>query len=388
MRTICSLVFLSSVGRNSMKYYLRHYFDPFFDHTNLSPSAVSGGRVDHRCLGYVQNVISGQIIAELVPAPENTDSINPQFLMDSPVLPAGPNTVVNPKNNFQLLASRNGYVFYHENLISVKKLLNIHGNVNFSTGNVIYVNDLCVEGFVRTGFELQARNILVKDIVEGATIRSLDAFTAEKGIKGAKSCVIDAGSNIRAAFCENCELQAGNDIYIEGSALHTRMSLNGSLVVKDRLQGGKIYANDMVYVGEQLGGGRNTPTSIIMGYPPVLMKKLEGIENMVETVDERITQLEKISAKSTLHRTENSSKLEFEKKRLCALRKEQKRIVTLMQKNAQLDLCRVVVPGIIRPGVEISIGGYYTKINDYLENVVVSLRDGELNFNSPATIKK
>ncbi|MEZ0577056.1 FapA family protein [Halodesulfovibrio aestuarii] len=370
-----------------MTYYLRHYFDPFFNHTKLSPAAVSHGRVDHHCLGYVQNIIAGQILAELVPAPEDTEFLDPQFILDSPVLPAGPNTIVNPENSHQLLATKNGYVFYHEDLISVKKLLNIHGDVNFSTGNVIYVNDLCVHGTVRTGFELLARNILVKDIVEGATIRALDAFTAQSGIKGAKSCVIDAGSNIRAAFCENCDLQAGNDIYIEGSSLHTQMSLNGTLIVKERLQGGKIYANNMVYVGEQLGGGINTPTSIIMGYPPALMKKLEGIEDKITAVDENIKQLLKTSAKSDLHRAENRANLEFEEKRMGSLRREQRRIMKLMKKNANSELCRVIVPGTIRPGVEISIGGYYTKINDYLENVAVSLQDGELRFNSPA-IKK
>lgn len=371
-----------------MTYYLRHHFDPFFNHTKLSPAAVSRGRVDHHCLGYVQNVISGQVIAEFVPTPENTEFLDPQFIFDSPVLPAGPNTVVNPENSQQLLAAQNGYVFYHEDLISVKKLLNIHGDVNFSTGNVIYVNDLCVHGTVRTGFELQARNILAKDIVEGATIRTLDAFTAERGIKGAKSCVIDAGSNIRAGFCENCDLQAGNDIYIEGSSLHSKMSLNGSLIVKDRLQGGKIYANNMVYVGEQLGGGINTPTSIIMGYPPALMRKLECIEDKIETVDETIKQLLKTSAKSELHRTETREKLEFEEKRMGSLRREQRRIMKLMKKNANSELCRVIVPGTIRPGVDISIGGHYTKINDYLENVAISLRDGELRFTSPAIIKK
>ncbi|SIO27514.1 FapA family protein [Halodesulfovibrio marinisediminis] len=371
-----------------MTYYLRHYFDPFFNHTKLSPAAASGGRVDHHCLGYVQNVIAGQVLAEFVPTPENTESLDPQFIFDSPVLPAGPNTMVNPENSHQLLAEKNGYVFYHEDLISVKKLLNIHGDVNYSTGNVIYVNDLCVHGTVRTGFELLARNILAKGTVEGATIRALAAFTAEKGIKGAKSCVIDAGSNIRAGFCENSELHAGNDIYIEGSSLHTDMSLNGTLVVKERLQGGKVYANNMVYVGEQLGGGINTPTSIIMGYPPALMRKLGSIEEKISAVDEKIKQLLKISAKSDLHRSENRAKLEFEEKRMGSLRREQRRIMNLMKKNANSELCRVIVPGTIRPGVEISIGGHYTKINDYLENVAVSLRDGELRFNSPAIIKK
>lgn len=371
-----------------MTYYLHHYFDPFFDHTKLVPAVESRGRVDHHCLEYVQNVVSGQVIAELVPIADDSDVIDTRFLQESPTLPAGPNTVINPENDKQLLAAHHGYVFYYEGLISVKKLLNIRGPVDFHTGNVIFINDLCVEGVVKTGFELQARNILTQDIVEGANIRALNDFIAEQGIKGAKNALIDAGGNIRVAFCENCELRSGQDILIQGSALHTQISLNGSLVVKGRLQGGKVYANNMVYVAEQLGGGINTATSIIMGYPPSLLLKLEGIEDKISITESKIDQLRQISAKSDLHREEYSQSLSLEKRRLAALRREQQRIMTLMNKNANTDLCRVVVPGTIRPGVEISIGRHYTKINDYLENVTVSLRDGELRFDSPATIKK
>lgn len=371
-----------------MPYYLHHYFDPFFNHTKLAPAVESRGRVDHHCLEYVQNVVAGQVIAELIPIAEDSDVIDTRFLQDTPTLPAGPNTLVNPENEKQLLAARHGYVFYHEGLISIKKLLNIRGPVDFHTGNVIFINDLCVEGVVKTGFELQARNILTKDIIEGANIRALNDFIAEQGIKGAKSALIDAGGNIRAAFCENCELRSGRDILIQGSALHSQISVNGSLIVKGRFQGGKVYANNMVYIEEQLGGGINTPTSIIMGYPPSLLLKLEDIEEKITVTEAKIDQLRVISAKSELHKEENLQSLSLEQRRLAALRREQQRIMKLMRKNANSELCRVVVPGTIRPGVEISIGRHYTKINDYLENVTISLRDGEMCFDSPATIKK
>ena len=293
-----------------MPYYLRHHFDPFFDHTNLSPAAQPRGKVDHYCLSYVQNVVKGQIIAELFPLPEgHSDAEHPfdiheQFILATPTLPVGPNTQVNPLNDRQLLATHNGYVFYHKGLISVKKLLNIHGPVDFHTGNVLFINDICVEGPVRSGFELQGRNILLQDTVEGAKIKAHNNLTAECGIKGAKICEIDAGETIKAAFCENCQLTAGADIVIEGSSLHSHLSVNGQLIVKERLQGGTVYANDVVYIGEQLGGGINTPTSIVMGYPPILLKKVEMIEEKITIAKARIKTLRDVSAKSDLHREE------------------------------------------------------------------------------------
>ena len=91
-----------------------------------------------------------------------------------------------------------------------------------------------------------------------------------------------------------------------------------------------------------------------------------------------------LAQKVTCIGKKNLAPLTFEERRFGALRKELRRIMALMQKHANATACRIIVPGVIRPGVEISIGRQYTKINDYLENVTISLRNGELVFESPA----
>ena len=49
-----------------VQYYLRHYFNPDFDYLNLKPGGDSGA-TDVYSLGYVQNVIAGQVLAEILP---------------------------------------------------------------------------------------------------------------------------------------------------------------------------------------------------------------------------------------------------------------------------------------------------------------------------------
>ena len=50
-----------------MPWYLRHFFDPDFDHTALKPRPLARGRCDMRNLGYARNVLPGQVLAELTP---------------------------------------------------------------------------------------------------------------------------------------------------------------------------------------------------------------------------------------------------------------------------------------------------------------------------------
>lgn len=54
----------------AMDMYLRHYFDPNFDYQSLRPTPAGQGDTDCYNLGYVQNVVKGQILAELVPLAE------------------------------------------------------------------------------------------------------------------------------------------------------------------------------------------------------------------------------------------------------------------------------------------------------------------------------
>jgi hypothetical protein len=95
-----------------MSYYLHHYFDPDFDHLAVKPRVNADGQADLHNLGYVQNVVKGQILAEFVPAGQEPEQmLRAEFLQAEPVFPAGPNTRVDPACPQYLLADANGYAF-------------------------------------------------------------------------------------------------------------------------------------------------------------------------------------------------------------------------------------------------------------------------------------
>lgn len=115
-------------------YYLHHYFDPDFTHTNLSPQEAIDGSVDYRYLGYVQNVVAGQVLAEVIDLEKYPNMRrDPRFIYHEKRIPCGPNTSPHIHNPNTIIATTNGYVFYYNGLICVKKLLNIRGNLGFHT---------------------------------------------------------------------------------------------------------------------------------------------------------------------------------------------------------------------------------------------------------------
>ena len=163
-------------------YYLHHYFDPDFSHVRLTPPEGADGAVDPHYLGYVQNVVAGQVLAEIVDLEQFPDTRrDPRFLYRERRLPIGPNCAPHRENPDRIVATSNGYVFYHDGLISVKKMLNVRGNVGFHTGNIMFVGDLAVHGDVLTNFAVHARNVLVKATSKAPRSRPWKTWSACPG---------------------------------------------------------------------------------------------------------------------------------------------------------------------------------------------------------------
>jgi uncharacterized protein (DUF342 family) len=46
----------------------------------------------------------------------------------------------------------------------------------------------------------------------------------------------------------------------------------------------------------------------------------------------------------------------------------------------RLDECKVMVPGVVKPGVEVCIGSAYLRVNDFLEDVYFYYDNGEVKI--------
>jgi len=369
----------------SYSYYLSHYFDPDMDHLALKPRETADGEVDRYNLGYVYNVISGQVLAEVLPLTEvgNTGltALNPRFFLAEPVLPQGPNTRIDPQYPQYLLADANGYVFYHEGLITVKKLLNVRGDVNFSTGNIFFVGDMAVHGDVRAGFEIQANRILIKGMVEGGVVRASGDLALQGGARGGASgrCLLSAGSNLRLPFVEKAELRAGNNIYVERTCQHATVFAGSSIVVKDRLQGGVIHARNAIYVANQLGTPTAAPTTVSLGYNALRIRQLEKLDVRLDELATRVAHYTAVAGHLPPDATPLTRKLAMARHKLELFKQRREQFWGALLEDERLaESCRLVVPGTVHPGVEISICRAFMTVEKPYRGSVFQLHDGEV----------
>lgn len=355
------------------------------DYLALKPRVSQDDQADRYNLGYVQNVINGQVLAEIVPLDEIGDttltSLEPRFLTDSPVLPQGPNTHIDPEYPQYLLASANGYVFYHEGLITVKKLLNVRRDVDFHTGNIFFVGDVAVHGNVRAGFEVQANRVLIKGMVEGGVVRAQSDLALQGGARGGAGgrCLLSAGGTMRLPFAEKTELRAGSNIYIERTCQHATVYAAANMVVNDRLQGGVVHAKGTVYVTNQLGTPSAATTKIFLSYNALRIRQLEKLDTVLDDLAIRVDHYTAVAGHLPPDATLTSRKLAMARHKLALLKDRRENLWDALKEDERTaDACRLVVPGRVHPGVEVSIGRAFLTVENPCDGAVFHLRDEEI----------
>lgn len=371
-----------------MAYHLKHHFDPEFDHLRLTPKEREDGSVDHLDLGYVQNAVHEQVLAEWVEVGEGEAAgLSRKYLANEPRDVAGHNCVMNPENPLQVISRANGYVLYVDGRITVKTLLNVRRDVDYHTGNIVFVGDMVVHGSVRTGFSLQAGSLRAREVVEGAQISSMNSIVCEGGIKGAGRALLESGRTIKAAFCENATLTARENVLVEGACMHSHIYAGRKFASRGRLTGGAVYCHEYAFIGGQLGGGIGASTQVMAGYDPLLLFDDQQLNERILTTREHIRRLKAELGASGEADREIRTKIERAEKRLGFMYERKSRIWQRIHDSEILDSCRIMVEGRVHPGVEIGIGPAWYKVDDYLEDVQFALKDMEITVTSPAVRK-
>lgn len=371
-----------------MAYFLKHFFDPHFDHTHLKPTERQDGSVDHQNLGYVQNVVKTQILAEWVQVPPGEQGrFESEYLADEPLDVAGKNCGPNPEDPHQIVSNANGYVFYLDGKITVHRLLNVRRDVDYHTGNIFFVGDMVVHGSVRAGFHIRANSVRVKGVVDGARINAMDSVACEGGIKGGGKALIKAGRTIKTSFCENALLKAVDNVVVDGACMHSVVFAGHKFASKGRVTGGSLHCYEFAYIGGQLGGGMGAETNVMAGYDPVLLFADQRVNEQITQARIQIDEIRGQMGKDDSLDQELQPALEAGRKRLDLLLERKTRIWDKVGASEKLDSCRIMVAGKVHPGVEISIGPAWYRVEDYMEDVHFYLEDLEIKIGSPALKK-
>ena len=171
-------------------------------------------QVDYTSLNLFQNVEEGETICQIIPSLKGTPGMTvlgrevPAKDGKPAAPPKGRNTELS-EDGTQLVASRAGHVEFSGRCFEVKPVLEIPGDVDFSTGNINFLGDVHIAGDVTSGFSVQAMgNIVVDGLVEAAHVEAGGDVVVAKGVVGNSQALVLAKRNVYAKYLENCRVHA------------------------------------------------------------------------------------------------------------------------------------------------------------------------------------
>lgn len=361
--------------------------DLFSRNVKRTPKMNESGKIDYTELNLIQNVQKGETICKIFPATVGTSGLS---VKGKPIpckpgkpatIPMGRNTELS-EDGESLLASITGRVEFSGRSFQVKPILEIKGNVDYSTGNINFLGDVTIEGDVCTGFNVKALgNITVNGVVEACKVEAGGDLTIQKGVKGDNHATIQAHRSLYAKYLESCNVCVREDLYSE-SIVNCNIYSDGS-VYADSGRGviisGKVRAANSVHA-KSVGTRAEAHTEIGLGGLPsaefeyaCLEQELSKLTSILEILEQQPDSPAKLKGLPTVRMniTVTLNKIQQYKETL-----EELHIQEYVQKfTEQRLICDTAYPG-----TELSIGPAHMPMKTETRYCKAALVDGEIKF--------
>lgn len=190
-------------------------------------------------------------------------------------------------------AALDGRVRWNDGTIAVDDVYSIRGDVNLETGNIHHTGTLVIEGDVNAGATVEADgDIVIKGMVEAATIHCGGSLTVAGGILGSKDTRIDVQGAVQAKYISEADVYATGDVTVMNEIAHSRIRTRGRVdVSRGRICGGETYALRGIQVSEA-GASGSTKTLLVTGVDYTLTDKLEQRHLNLERLDRTLEKIE------------------------------------------------------------------------------------------------
>jgi len=375
--------------------YIRYLFQMDSDATK--PNVLDDGRVDFKDVKRINNVQQGQVIAEKV---SSSPGIPGKTVTGEEVPPPKPKeayfkpgkNVVLDDERVRMYAVLDGMVtFTDQDRVNVFPVYEVNGDVDYRSGNIDFVGNVVVRGNIITGFTVKAAgDIRITGSVEGAEIIASGSIDIAGGIVGHNKGFVRSGRTIRCSFIQDANVEAGEDLIVNQSIMHSNVKAGKSIVcngAKGLIVGGVVQAGESV-TARTIGNPSFTPTSIEVGISPEMRNELnQHYANMnnwsdnLDKSDKALRLLEQMAQAAPLSEDKKQllDKLRHTKQQILEQQAvTSERIEELERILENIESAKIEVIGIIYGGSKVVIGRYTRYIKDAAQRVGFRYDDGEV----------
>jgi uncharacterized protein (DUF342 family) len=367
-------------------------------------------KIDYRNISSISTVIADEIIGEAVspdilPVEEQTNLYKIKDLKDLHSF-VGDGVYIRKNEPSRLYAEKSGEIVFKNGKFYVNDKLNLK-NIDFKTGNIVFPGDVSIEGDIKAGFSVNARNIEVKGSVDNARLIAGETVVVSGGVIGLQNsdfCSINAGKLVYLNFIENSKIECSGAVYIKKSSMHTDIYAKERIVIFGEpglAVGGELISRKNILL-RNAGSKWGTKTILKVGIDPFKYLRLKSSENKRNHLWELDTEIEKsinyvksVLADNSIDSTEKDREelekelheIESKKKELTKRIARLKRIIEKLkldieEENNKLNLkdTAVFIFNKIYPGADFRIGFEHHKISDEKDGAKVTLENDKIVF--------
>lgn len=342
------------------------------------------GRVDFTSLELFQNTKKGDVICQIFPPTACkdgrtvTDQVSYARTGRPATVPKGRNTELSEDGSC-LIASCEGHVEFNGRSFQVKPVLEIGGNVDFSTGNLNSLGDIHIHGDVCSGFTVRATgNITVDGVIEASIVEAGGDLVVRKGVQGNNQAVLRAHRSVFAKYLESSRVHARENLETE-CLINCNVYSDGRVTVRSgrgTIIGGRIRAAREVSANI-VGARSELPTAVILGGKPCEDFERESLIKELCEMEENLNRLSRQPDSPNKQRQMSKMRLQISanKMKLQQLDKElekERREILPNRENGRL-IC-----GTVYPGAEITIGMASLKVAHETVGCTAVLVGGEV----------
>lgn len=334
------------------------------------------GNVDYRAQCYFQAVCKGDVICDIIPPKPGISGqrVTGERIEPRAVTPAQPRKGSNidlSKDGTQLLAAMDGHVEFQGGVFQVRPTLLVQGDVDYSTGNIIFRGDVHITGDIRENFRVRATGkITIDGLVEGATVEADGDIVISKGVLGNNKALIKSKKLVRAKYLENCVVYSGDCTYAD-CIINSQIFSDSKISVttgRGTVIGGCLTAADQIecsVIGSQSG----RQTEVVLGQLPYIQEELRDNEMSLQSIREECEELDKILATLAGRQGTDEEEKELSRARLrrsvLALKEDKllRRQEELHTVHVELGKCRLSC-GTLFPVTKVTIGVTCRSVED------------------------
>lgn len=293
------------------------------------------GTIDFKERGDIPFVAQGDVLAEKIPPKPGKDGINvygdsiPQVEAMDVSFNVGKGVHVT-RDELKVIADADGTPKLKQSgELSVNTAYFIEGDVDYNTGHVKFDKNVYITGSIRSGFRVEAIDVVANSIDGGIVKAEGDVFVKS----GATESVIEAKGKVRAGYLHRCKINSMGDLIVAKEIVDTDVLIEGAFdMSRGRLFSSKVCAKGGAQV-YAIGSEKAKPSEIIVGASLYLEKELENIDKAIE-------QRQNLLEDNTISKNKFEAELAVLKEKLENYRQSKKRTLSMideMAKNGSKD---------------------------------------------------